>query len=185
MSIFKKGYWKEVFSPALIIQTTMQTIIGSVLVGTFFMLLSDYVFQPKDLSGPWTLKLEPKDATAQMNECVDLSFHVLIMQKDIHIIATGEKTLVEKSNTAHCSDYKLAEEEEEIPTGHGKIIHITGFIKNNYFENDVLTLSYLEGEKNHERFTTATLEISDNEITGTYYSQIARAHGTIHLTRSK
>jgi len=183
MSIFTKGYWKEVFSPALIIQTTMQTIIGSVLVGTFFMLLSDYVFQPKDLNGPWTLKLEPKDATAQMNECVDLSFHVLIMQKDINIIATGEKTLVEKSNTAHCSDYKLAE--EEIPTGHGKIIHITGFIQNNYFENDVLTLSYLEGKKSHERFTMATLKISDNEITGTYYSQIARASGRIHLTRSK
>ena len=183
MSIFKKGYWKEVFSPALIIQTTMQTIIGSVLVGTFFMLLSDYVFQPKDLSGPWTLKLEPKDATAQMNECVDLSFHVLIMQKNINIIATGEKTLVEKSNTKHCREYKLPE--EKIHMGHGKIIHLTGFIQNNYFENDVLTLSYLEGKKNHERFTMATLEIKDNEINGTYYSQIARAYGTIHLVRSK
>ena len=91
MSILNRAYWKEVFSPSMIIKTTMQTIIGSMLVGSFFMLFSDFIFKPSNLHGHWELTLYPEKADAKMNKCIDLTYSVLIMQRGINIIASGEK----------------------------------------------------------------------------------------------
>ena len=182
MSIFTQLYWKEVFNPAMIIKTTMQTIIGSLLVGAFFMVFSDFIFKPDDLSGRWELTLEPEKASSVLNSCVDITYTVLVMQNGINIVASGEKIRDAKSKKLACKDVNI--ENREIAIGKGKKIKITGFIQNNYIDNDVLSLSYFEGKKDNQRFTIAVLEMNaDENIKGWYKSTIGRTRGKIHLKR--
>ena len=182
MSILKKEYWKEVFSPAMIIKTTMQTIIGSMLVGAFFMLFSDFIFKPYDLHGRWELTLQAESSSSKKLSCVDITYSVLIMQKGINIIAAGEKIRDSKSKREDCKDVPI--EGRDIDIGKGKKIKITGYIQNSYIEEDILNLSYFEGKKDHQRFTIGALTINkDEKIEGWYESNIGRARGTISLKR--
>lgn len=179
MSLLKKEYWKEVFSPSMIIKTTMQTIIGSMLVGSFFMLFSDFIFKPSNLNGHWELTLYPEKADARMNRCLDLTYSVLIMQKGVNIIASGEKIKDTPSNNAQCQPNSIPS--QSYKAGKRKKIKITGFIETSYMTDDILTLSYYEGKKDKERFTIATLNIKENKIEGEYLSHISSARGRIKL----
>ena len=179
MSILNKAYWKEVFSPSMIIKTTMQTIIGSMLVGSFFMLFSDYIFKPSNLHGQWELTLYPEKADAHMNRCIDLTYNVLIMQKGVNIIASGEKSEDNPSSNSQCQPNSI--QAQFYKPGKRKKIKITGFIETNYMSDDVLTLSYYEGKKDKERFTIANLTIKEKTIEGEYLSLISNAKGTIKL----
>jgi hypothetical protein len=182
MSILKKEYWKEVFSPSMIIKTTMQTIIGSMLVGAFFMLFSDFIFKPYDLHGRWELTLQAEKSSSKKLSCVDITYTVLIMQKGVNIIAAGEKIRDSKSKREECKDVLV--EERHINIGKGKKIKITGFIQNSYIEEDILTLSYFEGKRDNQRFTIAALTINkDKKIEGWYNSNIGHTEGKISLKR--
>ena len=178
MSILKKEYWKEVFSPAMIIKTTMQTIIGSMLVGAFFMLFSDFIFKPYDLHGRWELTLQPEKSRSKILSCIDITYSVLIMQKGINIIAAGEKIRDSKSKREACKDVSI--EERHIDIGKGKKIKIAGFIQNSYIAEDILNLSFFEGKKDNQRFTIAALTLNkDKNIEGWYKSNIGRTEGKI------
>ena len=179
MSMLNKEYWKQVFSPSMIIKTTMQTIIGSMLVGSFFMLFSDFIFKPSNLNGHWELTLYPEKADAHMNQCIDLTYSVLIMQKGVNIIASGEKTEDNPSTNAQCQPNSI--QAQSYKPGKRKKIKITGFIETHYMSDDILTLSYYEGKKDQERFTIATLNINENKIEGKYLSHISSAKGKIKL----
>ena len=76
MKILSSKYWGDVFDPAMIIKTTLQTIIGSVLIGSFFMVLSDYIFKPINMNGRWNLTLKPDKALSMNNQCVFITYSV-------------------------------------------------------------------------------------------------------------
>ncbi|MDU9050321.1 MAG: hypothetical protein Q3M30_15860 [Candidatus Electrothrix sp. Rat3] len=181
MKIFTISYWKEVFHPELIIKTTLQTIIGTVMAGTFFMFFSDYVFKPLDLNGRWTLQIAPEEARSKKLECVDISYTVLVVQKGLEITAEGEKREDKKSGRGSCKDIEIYE--RKIDPGKGEKIKITGFMNKNYFSDDILTISYLEGKK--ERVTMGVLSASDKDsISGWYESNISQAKGRITLMKT-
>lgn len=180
--MLNKEYWKDVFNPAMILKTSLQTIIGSVLVGSFFMVFSDYIFQPLNMNGRWELTLEPTFAVSNTNRCVNITYSVLFMQKGVNLLASGEKILDKKSSDKECISSNVTD--RKIPPGKGKRIDLTGFIQNNYFTPDVLTISYKEGAPNKQRFTIGSLKIEEDElITGKYDSNISRAEGKITLRR--
>ena len=161
----------------MIIKTTMQTIIGSMLVGSFFMLFSDFIFKPSNLNGHWELTLYPEKADAKMNRCINLTYSVLIMQKGVNIIASGEKIKDSPSESVQCQPNLIPT--QSYNAGKRKNIKIIGFIETSYIKDDVLTISYYEGKK--ARFTIATLNIEDNKIEGEYLSHISSARGRITL----
>lgn len=181
MQIFTKDYWKEVFSPELIIKTTFQTIIGTVMVGMFFMFFSDYVFKPVDLNGRWSITLHPESALSHKIKCVDIEYTVLIVQNGLEITAGGEKTRDKKSTKPECKDANIYE--RDIDPGAGERIDISGFINKQYLSNDVLTLSYSEG--NQQRFTMGVLKINKKDnLSGWYESNISQTRGTITLEKA-
>ncbi|XCN75142.1 MAG: hypothetical protein Q3M24_10530 [Candidatus Electrothrix aestuarii] len=181
MKIFTINYWKEVFQPELIIKTTLQTIIGTVMMGAFFMFFSDYVFKPLDLNGRWTLRIAPEEARSEKLGCVDIAYTVLVVQKGLEITAEGEKVEDTKSERGACKDIDIYE--RKIDPGKGKKIKITGFVNKNYFSDDILTISYLEGEQ--ERVTMGVLSANDKDhISGWYESNISRAKGRITLMKT-
>ena len=182
MNVLSKVYWGEVFNPAMILKTSLQTIIGSVLVGSFFMVFSDYIFQPPNMNGRWELTLKPKTANGRMNQCVNITYTVLFMQKGVDLVAGGEKIRDTKSTADTCDTEDIPY--REIPPGKGKKIKIVGFIQNNYFTNDDMTLSYNEGKPGNLRFTMGELALDGStEFKGTYHSSISRAEGDLYLKK--
>lgn len=183
MRIFTANYWKEVFSLELIVKTTLQTIIGTVLIGSFFMLFTDFIFKPADLNGRWTMVLTPKDASGKMNKCFQLEYTILIVQKGVEIIGGGEKEKDKKLDREDCKDVEGMGQTYILGSEGAKRIKLTGFIDNNYFASDVLTLSYLEGSD--DRYTMGVLEVSDAEMSGWYESNISQTRGKITLKRKR
>lgn len=59
MSTFDKEYLLEVLNPRGIIKTTTQTIVGTVLIGSFFMVASDYIFPAPNIHGKWLFTTKP------------------------------------------------------------------------------------------------------------------------------
>lgn len=178
MTILTKAYWREIFSPALILKTTLQTIIGSILVGGFFMVLSDFVFQPPVLNGRWEMVLIPEKAQHEKLSCLNLHYSVIFAQKGVDIVGSGEKVKDEKSKDQRCNS--LAIEEHQYGPGKGARMNIAGFIENNYLSHDQLVYSYQEGNKG--RFTAVELTLDDNGVwQGVYTSQISHAEGRVKL----
>lgn len=184
MQILSRAYWREVFSPAMILQTTMQTIIGTVLVGSFFMVCSDYVFQPVDMTGRWEMVLRPASAMRLENRCVDISYNVLFTQEGTTLGGGGEKAKDRKSASPDCRAVDIFE--RDIAPGKGNRIEVSGHVQNNYLAQDSLVLSYEEGDGERLRFTVANLEVvSDDEMLGWYQSSISRTDGVVVLKRVK
>jgi hypothetical protein len=182
MKMLSRKYWHDVFDPAMIIKTTLQTIVGTILIGSFFMVANDYIFIPIDINGRWNLTLKPEKAKSMKNQCVYITYSVLLVQNGKEIVGHGEKSQDFKSPESSCEDVNIPE--RTIDPGKGKKINISGFIQNNYIANDSITLSYQEGKKNDLRFTMASFGVSDdNELHGWYKSNISRAEGKILLSR--
>jgi hypothetical protein len=184
MKLMSRKYWSDVFDPAMIVKTTLQTIIGSILIGSFFMILSDYVLKPIDMNGRWDLTLKPKTALGKNNQCVDITYSVLFVQEGLEITGFGEKWKDRKSSNQKCKDHDIFE--RTVDPGKGRKIIISGFIHTNYIVNDLLSLSYKEGNEKNTRFTIASFKIkADNKIRGWYKSSISRAEGVIVLSKVK
>ena len=184
MRLLSSHFWRDVFDPAMIVKTTLQTIIGTVLLGSFFMVCADYIFKPIDLSGRWNMTLKPEKAMSMNNKCVDITYSVLFTQNGSEIVGGGEKSRDSKSNNLACKEKEIFE--REVDPGKGKKIHVTGYMKNNYIADDSISISYLEGNQDNLRFTMASLNVNgQNEIRGWYMSNISRAEGEIILSRVK
>lgn len=61
MSIFNKSYWSDVLDSKTILKTAVQTILGTIIVSTFFMVFHDYFADKTDFTGGWTITLTPSN----------------------------------------------------------------------------------------------------------------------------
>ena len=182
MKVLSGEFWRDVFDPALIIKTTLQTIIGTLLVGLVFMVFTDFVFDQVDMSGRWNLELKPEKAMSKKNQCVDITYNVLFTQEGTKLVGAGEKAKDAKSTSPSCKDQDIFE--REIDPGKGKRIRITGYVTNNYITKDAIAISYQERDQENLRFTMVSLDvISKDKIVGWYKSNISRAEGSIILSR--
>ena len=91
MSVLEKTYWLEVFSPKDIIKTTIQTIVGTFLLGSFFMVASDYIFPTPDLHGRWEFTTTPTTAVSKKHSIMQLTYTIRIFQEGNKLRGVGEK----------------------------------------------------------------------------------------------
>lgn len=181
MMFFEKYYWKEVFSPKDIIKTTVQTIIGTILIGSFFMVSSDYIFPTPNLHGHWSFTTYPKLTASQdrKNKVMQLTYSVRLLQEGNKIIGVGEKISAEvPHNNLGVTEFK------ESYTGSERVhIKIKGYIENNYFADDEIRILYYEGqhdEKVRETVTIQDLKLNDKQgMKGIFDSTIADTKGYV------
>jgi hypothetical protein len=183
MKIFEKKYWLEVFNPKDIIKTTAQTIVGTILIGSFFMVASDYIFPPPDLHGRWEFTTSPKYAHSHKHEIMKLTYTIRIFQEGNKFKGIGEKIKAEiPENELGVQSLK----EEYVGKARTRI-QLEGYIKNNYFSKDRIRVFYTEGGESNGPRSTATIQnlyfINDDELEGIFDSTISESMGKVRWTK--
>ncbi len=141
MSAFDKAYWLEVLNPRDIIKTTTQTIVGTVLIGSFFMVASDYIFPAPNIHGRWVFTTKPTKAQSPKHSIMQLTYTIRIFQEGNKFKGVGEKIKAEIPN----NDFGITPLVEHY-NGRSRVkIEIEGYIENNYFAQDKIKVIYTEG----------------------------------------
>jgi hypothetical protein len=176
MSILSKHYWQEVFSPKDIIKTTLQTIVGTVLIGSFFMVASDYIFPTPSMHGRWEFTTMPDTALSKKHSVMQLTYTVVLFQEGNKIKATGEKT----GAVVPVNNKGVNPVIDSYPPGKRVRTEILGYVSNNYFAPDEVTIFYNEGGANRNTSTIQTLSIIDeNTLEGVFDSTISDSKGKV------
>ena len=180
MSVFNKKFWLEVLSPKEIIKTTIQTIVGTVLIGSFFMVASDYIFPAPDIHGKWEFTTMPTSASSSKHSIMQLTYTIRIFQEGNKFRGIGEKIKAEIPENNNGID-PLVENYD----GRSRIkIEIEGYIENNYIAQDRIKVIYTEGGSNGEgprdTVTIQNLSLTNNgELTGNFDSTISDMVGKV------
>ncbi len=180
MSAFDKRYWLEILNPKDIIKTTTQTIVGTVLIGSFFMVASDYIFPAPNIHGRWEFTTMPTDAMSPKHSIMQLTYTIRIFQEGNKFRGIGEKIKAEipKNNngiTPLIEHYN----------GRSRVkIDIEGYIENNYFAQDKIKVIYTEGGANGNgpRDTVSIQNLflnSNDQLTGYFDSTISDTVGKV------
>ena len=180
MSAFDKKYWQEVLNPRDIIKTTTQTIVGTVLIGSFFMVASDYIFPAPDIHGRWMFTTMPTSANSSKHSIMQLSYTLRIFQEGNKFKGIGEKIKAEIPKNKHGISPLI-----EHYNGRSRVkIEIEGYIQNNYFAQDKIKVIYTEGggDVNGPRGTVSiqnlTIKTGD-QLTGFFDSTISDTVGKV------
>lgn len=178
MSILTKQYWIDVLNPQQIVKTTIQTIIGTILIGSFFMVASDYIFPPPNIHGKWEFTTYPDTAKSKTHSIMELSYTVRIFQEGNKLKGVGEKIQAEipKNNLG------IQELKEQYNGKQRTRIELEGFIEKNYFLQNKIKFIYHEGGSNgkgpRKTVTIQSLTVKDsNTLIGNFDSTISDSMG--------
>jgi len=177
-------YLKDLFNPKDILKTVVQTFTASVLIGSFLMVLSDFIVGTPDLTGRWELKLLPEKSSSKKTEVMKLEYTLLMKQSGLALSGMGEKTkaFIESGNKNNIEPFT----EIYQPGDTARIrIELEGFIEKHYLRKYEIYFSYLEFGSRRESSTIAKLKfVDENYISGIYESTIGDTKGRIVINRT-
>jgi hypothetical protein len=180
VSVFDKKYWLELLNPKDIIKTTIQTIVGTVLIGSFFLVASDYIFPVPNIHGKWKFTTMPTSALSTKHSIMQLTYTIRIFQEGDKFKGIGEKIKAEIPK----NNYGIAPLVENYDGKSRVKIEIEGYIENNYFAQDKIRMIYTEGGSNgkgpRDTVTIQNLFLTNNdELTGYFDSTISDSVGKV------